>query len=86
VKLRCHLREARGDRQLQSLVDEIQDSGTGREKTKPPGSPELSRIEQGYMLPRDEWLGAIAQVYGLDLDEMYDWQPPQLIAVEMDPA
>lgn len=84
MRLRCHLRDVRGERQLAEVAAEVRALATGSEETKPPGSPELSRIEQGYMLPRDEWIGPIASVYGLELDEMYDWQPPQLIAVEMD--
>jgi transcriptional regulator with XRE-family HTH domain len=74
MRLRCHLSTIRGERTIAGMA---RLSGVRR--------PYLSQIEAGLRMPSDEEVVAIAEAYGAELDEMYDWRPPQLLAVELDP-
>lgn len=73
MRLKCHLHAIRGSRPLRELAEA---SGVNR--------GELSKIENGRALPKDEWIPAIEEAYGAPVDRWYDWRPPQLVAVEVD--
>jgi transcriptional regulator with XRE-family HTH domain len=55
LRLLCHLREARGDR---TLAEMARASGVA--------NANLSMIETGRMLPRDEWIEGMERAYGLE--------------------
>lgn len=61
MKLICHLRTLRGDRRLADVSAEA-------------GVPigQLSQIERGHLLPRDEWVPRLAAAYA---SEPADWYP-----------
>ena len=61
MKLRCLLREIRGRRPLSALAAE-----TGI------NAGELSKLETGRSLPRDEWLPALEAAYGVPKSEWWD--------------
>ena len=73
MRLRCYLSELRGERSISEMA---RVSGVRR--------PYLSQIEAGIRLPSDYEVEAIAKAYGVALDDMYDWRPPQLAAIELD--
>jgi transcriptional regulator with XRE-family HTH domain len=71
VKLRCFLAEIRGPVSLRSIADAAEMN---------PG--ELSRIESGRALARDEDVPALERAYGKSVAE---WYPaPVLLAMEFD--
>lgn len=74
MRLRCHLAAARGDRTIAELarISEIP-------------RPYLSQIEAGRMVPTNAELERIVAAYGVELDDVFDWWPPQFVAVETDP-
>lgn len=73
MRIRCFLPEIRGPRTLRAVAG---DAGIN------PG--ELSRIEQGFALPKDEDVPALQAAYGAPVT---DWYPPMaLLAVEFDDA
>jgi transcriptional regulator with XRE-family HTH domain len=74
VKLRCHLREARGKRPLREITE-----------TSGVQQAYLSQIETGRRLPKDSEIEGLTRAYGIPLDEMYDFEPPQFVLVEVDP-
>jgi transcriptional regulator with XRE-family HTH domain len=77
VRLRCFLKEIRGERSLRDITAHIEES-TGHRLA--PG--DLSRIEQGIWLPKDELLPALVAAYGANVD---DWYPDLvLLALETD--
>lgn len=70
-RVRCFLRELRGPVTLRAIAD---DAGLN--------SGELSRIEAGYALPRDEDLPRLERAYGAPITS---WYPPAvLFALESD--
>jgi transcriptional regulator with XRE-family HTH domain len=73
VKLRCHLREIRGTRTLREIA----------ELSGVPAS-ELSKIENGIQVPKDESIAALVRAYQA---EPVDWyEPMTLLALESDDA
>lgn len=60
MRLRCRLRDHRGDRSLRELERE-----TGINRAY------LSLIKRGKLLPPDRLVGQLEQAYGLPLDEWY---------------
>ena len=71
MRVRCRLRDLRGDRSLREVAEA---AGVNR--------GELSKIENGRLLPRDEWLERIEQAYGAP---PHDWYPDyQLLQFEHD--
>lgn len=69
--LRCYLRELRGPISLRSIAEQA-DINAG----------ELSRIEAGTALPRDEDVPALERAYRAPI---LSWYPPQvLFAMESD--
>jgi transcriptional regulator with XRE-family HTH domain len=75
MRLRCHLREARGKRSIREIAAE---SGIDR------GS--LSQIERGQRLPLDDQVRAIERVYGIARTEFYDANGTLAIVPDEDPA
>lgn len=73
MKLICHLRVARGSRTLR----EISEASGVR-------VPELSMIERGQLLPKDEDLERLASAYGVAPTEWYE--KAVLLAVSSDDA
>lgn len=65
MRLRCHLREIRGDRTIAEIA---------RSARVP--EAELSKVERGLEVPRDEWVGPLEQAYGATLDQ---WYPPLVL-------
>jgi transcriptional regulator with XRE-family HTH domain len=57
MRIACLLRDLRQAREL-SLRDVERMTGIAR--------TDLSKVERGRMLPRDEWLEALEQAYGAD--------------------
>lgn len=74
MRVRCHLATLRGERTIAGMA---RLTGVPR--------PYLSQIEAGLRMPSDDEVKAIAKGYGCELDDIYDWRPPQLLAVELDP-
>jgi transcriptional regulator with XRE-family HTH domain len=69
--VRCHLSEFRGSRSIREIA---------REAGINPG--QLSEIEAGRRLPRDEEIPKLAEVYGAPLSK---WYPPLvLVALEVE--
>lgn len=64
MRLRCNLRELRGDRTIAEIA---------RAAGVP--EPELSKIERGIELPRDEWIAPLERAYG---HPFHDWYPPSV--------
>lgn len=60
MRLVCHLRRLRGDRKL---IDVSRETGIH--------IGELSRIERGIMLPPDDKLPVLEQVYGVSRGDFY---------------
>lgn len=78
MKLACHLREMRGDRTLLAIVGAAAEAGTVVSEA------DLSRIERGIALPRDDQLPGLEAAYGAP---RYEWWPPQvLVALSGDEA
>lgn len=71
MRLRCFLSEIRGPASLRSIADAAEVN-----------AGELSRIETGRALPRDEDVPALERAYGKSIAEWYP--PPVLLAVEFD--
>jgi transcriptional regulator with XRE-family HTH domain len=65
VRLSCRLREIRGKRTIAEVA-----SAAGVNEG------ELSKIERGLALPRDEWLEGLELAYGA---ARHDWYPPALL-------
>jgi len=65
VKIACHLREIRGRRSLRDLAEL---AGVNR------GT--LSMIENGRMLPKDDFLEGIERAYGAPPEA---WYPPRVL-------
>lgn len=73
MRLVCHLRALRGERTLLELAAVAHVS-----------EGDLSKIERGIALPRDDQLDALEQAYGAP---RYEWWPPQvLVALSGDEA
>lgn len=72
-RLRCFLKELRGPESLRSLAERA-DFNAG----------ELSRIESGSALPRDEDVPALERAYGAPITDWY--HPLVLVAIEFDDA
>jgi transcriptional regulator with XRE-family HTH domain len=71
VRVRCFLRELRGPASIREVAERCELN---------PG--ELSRIENGTALPRDEDVPALERAYGAPIT---DWYPPMvLLAMESD--
>lgn len=70
-RLRCFLRELRGPR---TLREQAAKAGVNH--------GELSRIEAGIALPRDEDVPALEQAYGAPITDWY--HPLVLVALEFD--
>jgi transcriptional regulator with XRE-family HTH domain len=71
VRLRCYIRQGRGERSLRQIA-ELTDVSPG----------ELSLIERGRLLPDDEQVAALELIYGMP---MIDWyHPVGLLAIEAD--
>ena len=71
MRVRTFLKEIRGPASMRSIA-ELADINAG----------ELSRIEQGTALPRDEDIPALERAYGMPVTS---WYPaPVLLAVEFD--
>jgi transcriptional regulator with XRE-family HTH domain len=66
MRVRCHLREIRGARSLRSIADE---AGVN------PG--QLSMIEAGKTLPKDDEVPRLAKAYGR---QFTDWYPPLVLS------
>jgi hypothetical protein len=78
MRLRCYLREIRGTRPLRELVELC------KEQDVKVNAGELSRIENGIALARDDQLPALVAAYGANVD---DWYPDLvLLAIESDDA
>jgi hypothetical protein len=58
--VRCCLRELRGERTLLEIS-----TASGVHIT------ELSKIERGFALPRDEWIPGMEQAYGQPVERWY---------------
>lgn len=71
MRVRCFLAEIRGPVSLRSIA-EAAELNAG----------ELSRIESGRALPRDEDVPALERAYGKSVAEWYP--PPVLLAFEFD--
>lgn len=71
MRLRCRLRELRGNRSLRD-VEEATKVNRG----------DLSRIELGRQVPTDEQMEALEPVYG-PMTGWWDWRGP-LVVMEMD--
>ena len=77
MRLRCYLREIRGERSLADIC-RVAEELTGMRVNH----GELSRIENGLALPRDHMLAALVAAYGASIE---DWYPPLVfLAVEFD--
>jgi transcriptional regulator with XRE-family HTH domain len=72
-RLRCFLKELRGPESLRTLADR---AGIN--------AGELSRIEAGYAIPRDEDVPALESAYGAPITDFY--HPLVLVALEFDDA
>ena len=72
MRLNCRLREIRGK---DSLRDYSTATGINR--------GQLSLIELGRLLPKDEWLPALERVYGQPRTAFYD--ASGLLAIQADP-
>ena len=71
MRVRCFLKEIRGPASMRSIAEA---AGVN--------AGELSRIEQGTALPRDEDVPALERAYGKSIAE---WYPPLvLLAVEFE--
>lgn len=71
MRVRCFLKELRGPASLRSVA-EAAEMNAG----------ELSRIESGSALPRDEDVPALERAYGVPVTSWYP--PPVLLALEVD--
>lgn len=69
MRLRCHLREFRGDRTLRDIA-----ALTGGEVS----AGLLSEIERGRRLVPDEHVTALERAYG---HELHDWYEPRTLLV-----
>ena len=76
VRLGCRLRQLRGDRTLADIAGQVGIRGVT--------AAELSMIERGYELPRDEWVPALERAYGVPRIEWYDANA--LLAIQADEA
>lgn len=65
MRLACHLRGLRGERRLAELA-----------RVAGVHEAELSKIERGIALPRDEWVAGLEEAYGAPVHE---WYPPALL-------
>lgn len=71
MRIRCHLREIRGETPLRAIAAE---SGVN--------AGELSRIETGQSVPHDRDIEALEAAYGAHFE---DWYPKRvLVAMELD--
>lgn len=71
MRVRCHLRDIRGVRSLRSIADA---AGIN------PG--QLSMVEQGKTLPKDDEIPRLVEAYGAPFTK---WYPPLVLAaVEVD--
>jgi transcriptional regulator with XRE-family HTH domain len=64
MRVRCHLREFRGKRSLRDVAEQV---GINHGM--------LSQIERGRVLPRDDQIPALEQVYGEPHERWY----PELV-------
>lgn len=73
MRVGCRLREKRGNRTLREMAD-----------TSGVLASELSRIENGRLLPADDQLAGLERAYGLSRLEI--WDEATLYAVRPDDA
>lgn len=77
MRVRCFLRQIRGERPLSEIARACEAHDGTRVN-----HGELSRIENGIALPRDVVLPGLVAAYGANVD---DWYPPLVfLAVEFD--
>lgn len=67
MRLPCNLREIRGKRPMIEIA-----------RAAKVAEAELSKIERGLALPRDEWMDALEEAYGAP---RHEWWPPAVLVV-----
>lgn len=80
MRARCHLREfrERQDVGIRTLAKRVT-----LKSGKPMNHGVLSQIERGQLLPPDELISQLEELYGHPMTEWYDWHGP-FVAVGMD--